>query len=303
MPPVCSVLKTKCNQWHHMRLRIDHREPTTLKALFAGSAFVEFANLPAGDFEFSLAANEDRAAVKLLIERKELADLAASIDDGRFDKQKVKLSSAAANESVAVAYLIEGDLDTTNDERVLEKRAAIDTALLTTPFRDGFFLLRSKSITDTHAIILRIADLYDRGKMEPLSTDELHRRFIASRVVNRSRSGGTAVAQQQDWWIISLAQIPGIGPQAACAIAAVYRTAGDLIAAYIALPLDERAAMLKNIQGGSRKIGPKASEKVWRTVCGVELDVSLKTETKSKARPNPTAAAKEECLFTNEEDE
>jgi len=268
-------------------LRVDNREPDQLKKLFSGA--VEFSNLPAGDFEFvNIGVNPP--ATLLIIERKDVDDLAASLVDGRFDQQKAKLSAACSG-LFPIAYLIEGEY------QGHEKQSAIETVMLTTPFRDGFFILQTANIQQTYEMMIRIADLYTREKMTQLSDAELHRRFISSRSAHR---GGGMFSKQDNWWVVSLGQIPGIGPQAATAIASVYPTVDSLVTAYKSSAAPSE--LLKEIKGGSRKIGPKASETVWKTIMpSTEAITVPKVAKKKTTKPKKTETS--ECLFTNDNDD
>ncbi len=275
-----------------MRLRIDNREPSQLKDLFKNATFAcEFTNLKAGDFEFvNITGN-----VVLLIERKDVDDLSSSLTDGRFDEQKTKLSLACSGDSpFPIAYLIEGEYIGH------KKQAAIETIILTTPFRDGFFVLHSATVRDTFDIIVRIMDLYEKGEMNPLTEDELHRRFISCRAAHRG--GGGQFSKKDEWWTISLAQIPGIGPQAARAISSAYPTAGQLITAYgLCANDDKRAKMLQDLKMGARRIGIKASEKVWETVMGNQKTESIKVEKLVAKKVSAVRAKKEDvCLFDSD---
>ena len=242
-------------------LRIDNREPSALKkALQSSGQKTELLNLPAGDFEFFDAASD---TTLLLIERKEVEDLCSSLTDGRFDEQKTKLASTVNTANPhPVAYLVEGDY------KGHKKESAINTVVMTTRFRDGFFVLSSAGLQDTAAIVLRIAELYTRGKMKRLSEEELHQRFIASRSAHRS---GGQFSKNEEWWVVSLGQIPGIGPKAAKAIAGQYPTVRSLLDAYSQYKIIKaRRELLQDIKGAgsTRRLGPKASEKVWRCVVG-----------------------------------
>lgn len=284
-----------------MLLRIDNREPDHLKSLFQKELFkIEYKQLEAGDFEF---VNSDGETV-LLIERKDVDDLCASLVDGRFDEQKMKLSVcvSAAPKPYPIAYLIEGDFSKH------EKKASIETIMLTTPFRDGFFILQSPGLKGTHDLIVRIAKLFEDGGMNPLSEDELYRRFISSRTAQRG--GGGLFSKKDNWWIISLGQIPGIGPQAARSIGNMYPRVSDLIDAYAKCNNDEdRKVMLQNVKTGSRRIGVKASAIVWQTVVGGKgggeeiQGVGEKTNKNPKAKPKAITKKKisNECLFTDDD--
>ncbi len=272
-------------------VRVDHREPETLKNMFLGNTNYEFANLAAGDFEFIV---QDK--IKLVIERKEVNDLSSSLIDGRFDSQKTKLSSIVSEyHDVIIAYIIEGDYD--NHER----QKAIETVLLTTPFRDGYYIIKTNNIKHTYTTITRLVELYEQDKLEPLNQDELQKRFLQSRTANRSTTNNN------NWWTICLAQIPSVGPTAATCIATTYPSVQSLLAAYNALENDDdKKNMLKDLKlKNNRKIGPKMSEKIWQTIC-VQQEVSIEIE---KPKPKkktfikkPKTKQEDECLFTTDDE-
>lgn len=281
-----------------MSLIVDNREPQIIKDSLKGS--VSFENLKAGDFEFF---DENNQSV-LLIERKELDDLLSSLVDGRFDDQKLKLSECVVQNPRPIAFLIEGN------HRIHPEIKTIQSVMLTTRFRDGFFVMETSDCSETSALILHILDLVKRKKFEALTDEEQHRRFIASRAAHR---GGGGFSRKDEWWKLALSQIDGVGPNAAKAIADSYPTAIDLIRAYESDCRDDKARenLLSAIipAGKKRKIGPKLSERVWRTVCGIapqELEkkepMKKKKEPKKPVKKKTTMTKKpEQCLFLDDD--
>ena len=96
-----------------MKLYIDNREP---KAIIDALEFInnssknkitiELANLDLGDFVLYDEKNEQNI---IIIERKSLTDLEASIKDGRYNEQSYRLSqNTLANHNIY--YLIEGSI-------------------------------------------------------------------------------------------------------------------------------------------------------------------------------------------------
>lgn len=87
-----------------MTLIVDHRE-----AWFEGGDEIEVRALPLGDFAIEIGGR-----VAVLIERKTLADLWASIRDTRHADQLRRLR-CARDQGVRVMYIIEGDIDAWRD--------------------------------------------------------------------------------------------------------------------------------------------------------------------------------------------
>lgn len=290
-----------------MKLKVDNREPTELKEWLKANVGVEcvFENLPAGDFEF--VTTQDVS--KMLIERKEIADLCASLKDGRFDEQKQKLSATAAAEPRPIVLLIEGSYVGH------EKQTTIDSICLTTQFRDGFFVLRTNSAVpivannnSTGEMLRQLVDLFQRGKFDPITPEEQHRRFIASRSAHRA---GGQLSRRQDWWQLALAQIDGVGPKAAEVITAKYPTVQSLLDAYRMCKSQVYCQqLLADVVGPSnRRLGPKISEKVYNTITGgaTITDKSAKAppsrsnwRSQSAAKPKPQQPPTEECLFNDD---
>jgi ERCC4-type nuclease len=288
-------------------LKVDHREPKELKDWLSINIPFQcvFENLPAGDFEFIRKTGDGSTEPSvLLIERKEIADLCASLTDGRFDEQKHKLSKSFCAQPRPISLLIEGNY------RNHEKEVAIDTITFTTQFRDGLFVLRSEDVMDTGRVLHKIATLFLRDKFEPLNSEEQHQRFISARASHR----GVGQSRKTSWWELALSQIDGVGPKVAQAIASVYPTAGSLITA---LEAAKTSAPIANIMISSessttkRKVGVKIAEKIRQTITvTVQPDDNANTSTTSKKpqkkktvkTPASSASNDEECRFVDTED-
>ena len=81
-----------------IELLIDNRE-TKIKEHFKNKDYVTIENLELGDIIFKYN-NE----IVLIIERKTLSDLAASIKDGRYNEQKKRLLSNYAKDYFNLKY-------------------------------------------------------------------------------------------------------------------------------------------------------------------------------------------------------
>lgn len=69
------------------------------------------AHLPVGDIWIGLDISGNPAANGIILERKAVADLEASILDGRYKEQRARLLAFAQERKAHPAYIIEGDLD------------------------------------------------------------------------------------------------------------------------------------------------------------------------------------------------
>ena len=99
----------------------------------------------------------------IIIERKTLSDLAASIKDGRYEEQSYRLNGLNQHNH-NIVYLIEGDVNKTNrfksDNQV--EKLTIYSAMFSLNYYKGFSVFRSFSMEETANIICNMA--YKIGK-------------------------------------------------------------------------------------------------------------------------------------------
>ena len=89
-----------------MKLYADSREPKgILELLNSRVSNIETGNLDIGDF----IIKDDNDEIKMIFERKTIADLMSSIKDGRYKEQSYRLSQFPLNNH-HIFYVIEGNL-------------------------------------------------------------------------------------------------------------------------------------------------------------------------------------------------
>lgn len=137
---------------------IDTREAKLIELIKSFPEFkhpYEIKNLQIGDIIISPPNNPNKT---LIIERKCITDLIASIKDGRYKEQKLRLTAeiAKSNETI-ICYLIEGS--TLTDFRYPADKVMFNGAIISSIFRDKIPLIRTANLKETLDIVLR---LYDR---------------------------------------------------------------------------------------------------------------------------------------------
>lgn len=97
----------------------------------------------------------------IIIERKTIADLSASIKDGRYDEQSYRLNGIE-HHNHNIIYLIEGELDGFLAKACKHKvdKSVIYSAMFSINYYKGFSVMRSKNMEETATIICNMA-----GKM------------------------------------------------------------------------------------------------------------------------------------------
>ena len=148
-----------------MRVIIDNREHSlyekceTILTNDRGYATIEKQVLPIGD----ILIKTDEGKDVMIIERKTLADLLASIKDGRYEEQSHRLKYASGFPSHNILYIIEGMFSTLRT--IMEKKLIISTMASLNYFK-GFSVIRTSGIQETAEILLYFSDKIDRNFMK-----------------------------------------------------------------------------------------------------------------------------------------
>jgi ERCC4-type nuclease len=147
-----------------MLIKIDTREHELIKKcellLVAVPVFKDLKivvqQLPLGDIIISDNQNDN-----IIVERKTLSDLAASIKDGRYEEQSYRLNGLPLHNH-NIVYLIEGDLSKFNSFKERIDKQTIYSAMFSINYYKGFSLARTNTIDETAFMICNMA--YKIGK-------------------------------------------------------------------------------------------------------------------------------------------
>jgi len=138
-------------------ITIDTREHKLIELIKNTSSFTipyEIKNLQLGDIIITPSKYPDKS---LIIERKCMTDMIASIKDGRYKEQKIRLQAEIVNNSNTLfCYLLEG---ITNDLRLPNDKIVLYGSIISSMFRDKIPLIRTLSLLETLDMIIR---LYER---------------------------------------------------------------------------------------------------------------------------------------------
>jgi ERCC4-type nuclease len=151
-----------------MIIKIDTREHELIKKcenlLVAVPAFkdlkIEVCPLPLGDIIITTNKNDNQID-NIIVERKSLSDLAASIKDGRYEEQSYRLNGLP-HHNHNIVYLIEGDLSKFNSFKERIDKQTLYSAMFSINYYKGFSLMRSTSMDETAFILCNMA--YKIGK-------------------------------------------------------------------------------------------------------------------------------------------
>ena len=109
-------------------------------------------NLPIGD----IIIYDDKQEERIVIERKSIRDLSASIKDGRYEEQSYRLNGLH-HENHNIIYLIEGDLNGKNSFKDRIDKITIYSAMFSLNHYKGFSVLRTFTQDETSLVICNMA--------------------------------------------------------------------------------------------------------------------------------------------------
>jgi ERCC4-type nuclease len=123
-------------------------------------------SLPLGDIIICEEKEEEKE--KVLIERKTLEDLAASIRDGRYAEQSFRLNECSLHNH-HIFYAIEGDLrnykSTHFSKNKIDKKALL-SAMTSIHYYKGFSIMRTMNVLETAEWIIQMADKIQREQVK-----------------------------------------------------------------------------------------------------------------------------------------
>lgn len=226
----------------------------------------------------------------LLIERKSVSDLIASIKDGRYKEQSFRLLNSASIAPHNIVYIIEGP--TTNLPSVTKKM--VYGAITSIAFLKGCSVLRTWSVGETAELILNMARKIEKDWAEfpastapkPLSSspppilEEVAAGIEQSCDAAVETEGGAVQSMPQQAYAhaikkvkkenitaenigeIMLSQIPGVGSQPAIEIMKKYKNIAGLIDALREDPKCLDGFQVEGAGGKKRRMNSTAVAKI-----------------------------------------
>jgi ERCC4-type nuclease len=153
-----------------MIIKIDCREKALLEEcnkqqlINDSSQFIKIIseNIPLGD----IIIYDDNNNEKLIIERKTLLDLAASIRDGRYTEQGFRLQQCSMHNH-NIIYLIEGDLRYYKPFKSNIDKKALLSSMVSINYFKGFSLFRTITLTETAEWLIQLTKKLHKESSSP----------------------------------------------------------------------------------------------------------------------------------------
>jgi ERCC4-type nuclease len=249
-----------------MIIKIDCREKALLEECNkqqiindSSSQFIKIIseNIPLGD----IIIYDDNNNEKLIIERKTLLDLAASIRDGRYTEQGFRLQQCSMHNH-NIIYLIEGDLRYYKPFKSTIDKKALLSSMVSINYFKGFSLFRTITLTETAEWLLQLTRKLHKESSSPSYYEKPN--FIAESPNNVELNDNTETVYSSamkrvkkeninpdNIGEIMLSQIPGVSNASAIAIMNKYSTIQNLIQK---LAIDDKALLTISISDKSGKL-------------------------------------------------
>ena len=198
---------------------------------------VKFENLDCGDVCFYIYGKPI-----ILIERKDVKDLAGCINSKSYKEQKFRMQKyKSENPQLKLVYLIEDyqitdtdDLHTVVNPMAPKKthvsKQTILSSIVSTMFRDNFFVHTTLNLEGTIAFIERIHSklpTYPKKTLLQSSADEGKHEYLKQIDVSKSKN-----IDSKSWYMLSLSQIPGVSLDKAKCIQEKYESLPKLFEEY-----------------------------------------------------------------------
>jgi ERCC4-type nuclease len=229
-----------------MRLIVDNREPKEIITILQSRIEnISLENLELGDY---IIQNSDNQPV-MIFERKSLSDLIASIKDGRYNEQSLRLSECEVNNR-NIYYIIEGNIMNFCNRQNETNQKMLFSSMLSISSKKGFSLLNTTGFIETAEFIIRFYNKVSSEK--PIRQELLENPEVKyTNVIKTSKKANITKDNINE---IMISQIPGISTVVASAIIEKYNTIYNLVNC-----LKENQTCLDNFKivskNGERKIG------------------------------------------------
>ena len=150
-----------------MIIKVDYREKKLINLLNAkleelklNQIEIIIVDLPLGD----IIICDDNKCEKIIIERKSLNDLAASIRDGRYSEQSFRLENNEIHNH-NIVYLIEGDIHRYSNKYSKISKNTLQVTMFCINYFKGFSIMKTRDILETAEYILIITDKLRREQV------------------------------------------------------------------------------------------------------------------------------------------
>jgi ERCC4-type nuclease len=246
---------------------------------------MKIEQLHIGDVVFE----DDAGKPVIIFERKTLADLAASIKDGRYSEQSFRLDKEPLHNH-NIIYIIEGDIERYNEKRTHISKKTLISCMFSLLYYKGFSVLRTNTICETADTIIYFASKHNKTLINEKNRKPFYDIIdpvglnMSATVDSIKESTDTEESEKycsvlkghkekneyitpENINIIMLSCIPGINSKTATQLMSEYKTVQNLLYQLEKDPDCLNTFMLKTEQGGTRKINKNCVDNIKKFLC------------------------------------
>jgi crossover junction endonuclease MUS81 len=247
---------------------LDNREHMLIKVAETTRVPFSVKQLDVGD---AIIKKTDSETIIYIIERKTISDLIASIKDGRYKEQKVRLNAMIEQRKTQdYFFIIEGHV-------MPADRVMVHGAIISMNLRDNIRVIRTWDIAETFNFIHRVVQRINKDPSEFVKQIAENPDIITpvedSSYLSSIKSKKNANITPKICQCLALAGVPGISTKTAEIIINQYGSLVGLLDAYKVIENnaekteEERTLMkelmLADISNGARKLGGIVSKRVY----------------------------------------
>lgn len=242
---------------------IDVRENKLLNVASSSKTKFEKKQLDIGDIHL-IKRGEDNSVSTLVIERKSIPDLLASIKDGRYKEQKARLNGLLNQGEIGGwFYIVEG----IRQYLFTEQTKTYYGFIISTQLRDNIQVVHTNNPKDTWNFVERLSQRFEKGDFSMMRIKEdIQEPQNQSSYVENIKAVKKDNITPQTSQVMAFGTIPGVSYKMGEAILKKYNTMADLFDVYLGIETEEeKEKLLETIQiSEKRKLGKTLSTRIYR---------------------------------------
>lgn len=239
---------------------IDNRERALIHMFNNLNIKHKVKQLELGDIIIEDNSNENDVKELFIIERKTVRDLIASVKDGRYREQKIRLEAMKSKgECREILYIIEGDLNIGLNKDEIK---TFNGSIISTQMRDSINVIRTMNINETVDFLLRLqsrcisGDCWKKKYNINKSEEEQYLSTIKRKKGNNITKDGCQ--------LLIISSVPGVSQDTAKVLINKYGSIKNLLDEYSKLKTDkDKEKMLNGIELKKGKITKAMSKKIY----------------------------------------
>jgi ERCC4-type nuclease len=224
---------------------LDTREGELIRLLQAPQDIVK--QLPVADIWIGITESNTLSEGGLLIERKSIRDLEASILDGRYREQRGRLLASCHENKTQPMYILEGSFSSGTGRLTKKALMKFINRLI---FHYNIAVMQTASLSETAELIQTLAEQWKEDPTSLQRTTEVVKVTDGIHVQKKANA-----MDPRQFAICCIAQCPGVSVKAAEQLITVFGSLPGVIQA--------TKEEVEQVKVGARKIGPVVSKRLY----------------------------------------